>query len=228
MATAFFKLLVGPAEAARTGGRPNQVESRLAPETPALARADGVDPDTLNAFRPAPYWRRLTWRYIAADPVAYARLGLRRTVLSFANIGTSSYAELLRLRGGGTDAAMWRNRPLSQLPHDWLTRKTPGEKALALWLALWLLLSYVCLAAGVWVALRRGPGPFLAGCLIVALYFVVAGAAVGEARFRTSAFLFYLPFVGIGAEHLWSRRPGTGRPGHAVAAGPALGRPDVP
>jgi hypothetical protein len=232
----FFKVLVGPVEAARTGESTDQVESRLARETATLARADGVDPDTLNAFRLAPYWRRLTWRYIAADPLTYARLGARRAVLFFANIGTVGYAGVLHLRGGGTDVALWRNLPLSQLVREWVTRKTPGEKAIALWLSLWLLLSYVCLVVGLWVALRRGAGPFLMGCLFVAFYFIVAGASVGEGRFRTSAFLFYLPFVGIGAQWLWSRRPGAapaaarsaGRQGRAAPDEAGSRRPDVP
>jgi 4-amino-4-deoxy-L-arabinose transferase-like glycosyltransferase len=209
--SALFKVLVAPVEAAKTGESLAQTESRLARETALLARAEGVDVDSLNDFQKARYWRRLTYRYVQADPLAYARLSARRTVLYFANLQTSCYASLLHFQGGGTDVGMGRAESLGRLVRDWLAGKSPGEKLIGLWVLLWLGLSYLCLAVGLWVAWMHRPKPFLLGCFVVALYFVATGAFAGEARFRTSALLFYLPFMGIGAEHLWSRRPGARR-----------------
>jgi peptidoglycan/LPS O-acetylase OafA/YrhL len=102
--------------------------------------------------------------------------------------------------------------PLKRIASNWLTQKTLGEKLLGLWAMSWLGLTYLCLGVGLRVAWARRPSPFLLACLVIALGFIAAGAPVGDARFRTSALLFYLPFIGIGADHLWSRRPGARRP----------------
>jgi 4-amino-4-deoxy-L-arabinose transferase-like glycosyltransferase len=221
----FFKVLVAPVEAAKTGESLLQVEDRLARETALLARTEGLNADSLNEFQRARYWRRLTLRYVQSDPRAYASLCARRTVLFFANLQTSAYANMLHLRSGSTDIEMGRNESLKRLSGDWLAKKTTGEKLLGLWTMVWLGLTYVCLGVGLWVAWARGRSPLLLGCLVLALGFIAAGAPVGEARFRTSALLFYLPFIGIGADQLWSRRPGARRPaGLPADAGPGPAR----
>jgi 4-amino-4-deoxy-L-arabinose transferase-like glycosyltransferase len=221
-----FKVLVAPVEAAKTGESLAQVESRLERETAALAQADGVEADSLNEFQKARYWNRLTQHYIRSDPLSYAKLCARRTVLFFTNLETSAYASYLHFDRGGTDVALGRAVSLTRLVRDWLVLKTPGEKVVGLWALLWLGLSYLCLVIGLRVAWKRRSGPVLLGCFLLALYFVTAGAPVGDARFRTSALLFYLPFVGLGAEALWPGHSRTGAAG-AVPGSLAARRPDV-
>lgn len=207
-----FKVYVGPIEAAKTGQTEEESEARLERESEDLARADGLDPSRMNGFQMSPYWKHLLVRYVAHDPGTYARSAVRKSLLFFGNVETASWAKMLHFEGGGTDLGQWRHRSFGDDVRMWFATKTPGEKWVGLWNLLWLAATYTCLAFGVVVAARRGMGAVLAACAVLALYFIVSGAPVGEARFRTSALVFYLPFVGIGAEHLWSRmRPRAAR-----------------
>jgi 4-amino-4-deoxy-L-arabinose transferase-like glycosyltransferase len=223
-----FLVLVGPVESARTGESLKQVGFRLEQETASLARAEGVDPDALNRFQLARYWHRLLYRYVTHAPLPYVKLCARRSVLFFANAETRSYSELLHLKGGGADLTDVADRSLLGLARDWLARKTMAEQLIGLWVFLWLGLSYVCLAVGLWVALRSGLGPFLLTCLLISLGFMASGIPVGLARFRAPAMMFYLPFIGIGLGHMWSHRPGARGPGEPGARRPATSPAVVP
>jgi 4-amino-4-deoxy-L-arabinose transferase-like glycosyltransferase len=205
--------IVGFEEVARTGASIDDVTRRLLHEVDLRVRAAGLDPDSLNDFRRSTYTREVALSYIRKSPAVYAVRFVRGSVFSLLNLATSEYARLLRLGGPeGTAELYGKRQSPAQLIGGWLRRKSLGEQLFGAWTAVWLALSYLCLAVGVWTSRKLRGDSFLIACAALALFFLVVAAGGAQYRFRLAAQLFYLPFMGIGAAALWPHRPGAGAP----------------
>lgn len=197
--------VVGPVEAAKKGETDAETQTRLFREAEARMVADGLEPDSLNDFRQAKYWRQVTWDYVRRDPLAYLVHYGKRLMFFFGGLGTDAYAQVLRLPGAYRPADFDNPRLARQMGRDLRAIASTPKAWIGLGTALWLAVSYLCLLVGLVVCWRNGMSPFLLGCLALSLFFVAVGGGGGEGRYRLPALVFYLPFLAIGGRSIWTR-----------------------
>jgi hypothetical protein len=172
--------------------------------------ADGHRPETLNDFEKSDYWRRLALRYIADHPGQFTAAYLRGVAHALLSTGTEPYARLLRLPR--TPLNIKEYGGLRAMLRAYLTTKRAPELLLTAAAAAYLLVSYLCLAVGLFAACKRQDGASLVLPLVMAAYFVATAGAYGLARHKLPAVPFYLPFVGLGFMALRERlRPSAPR-----------------
>lgn len=199
-----YDKIVARREAARNGITWRQAQQQLRTEVDSLIIEDGGDPQVMSLFELAPYWRKLSIAYIRTDPVGYGFLYARSVVLSFANLATGSFGRVLRIQNESPRLQVKEYDNPVKLAQDWFQRKSPGEMLIGLWIAIWHLVSYACLALGLVRAWSLRNNPFVVFTLLTALYLIAISAVGGLARYRLPALPFYLPFIGLGATWLWT------------------------
>jgi 4-amino-4-deoxy-L-arabinose transferase-like glycosyltransferase len=202
-------LHVAPMEAELRGIDHDTAKRQLAAEADSLMRVDGLEPDA-DPFVKARYWRRLAMERVRERPLAFLRHSALGVVHAFGNLATSDFARLLG--GEAQPVALKGETGLGAVVARFLADKHPLELALAAVLAPYLLITLAATVGGVVLAVRRRAALwFTAGCLAVALYFVVVSGAAGLARYRLPALPFYLPMTALGlmasrdAWHRWRR-----------------------
>jgi 4-amino-4-deoxy-L-arabinose transferase-like glycosyltransferase len=200
-----YNLLVLDVAAAEAGDRRQPQEAirdDLLAEADADMARDGFTRDDLDPFRRAAYWREVALRHIRRDPVGFAKAWIRGMVDTFANLGTTHTARMLRLAVPAVDI---KARSGGALIRDFLRRKGPAGVAIGAAVGVYLLISYAASAVGLIVAWRRHDRWALAFCLVLALYFVGITGAAGLSRFKVPAVPFYLCFAAVGLRHLLAR-----------------------
>jgi 4-amino-4-deoxy-L-arabinose transferase-like glycosyltransferase len=200
-----YNLLVLDVAAAEAGdrGQPQEaIRDDLLAEADAEMERDGLTRDDLNPFQRAAYWREVALRHIRGDPAGFAKAWIRGMVDTFANLGTTHTARMLRLAVPAVDI---KARSGGALVRDFLRRKGPAGLAIGAAVGIYLLITYLASAVGLIVAWRRHDRWALAFCLVVALYFVGITGAAGLSRFKVPAVPFYLGFAAVGLRHLLVR-----------------------
>lgn len=192
---------VGVVEAAKRHQDFEMTRDELLAEADSLMSADGLRPENLNPMEKADYWRRLAFRYILHDPIHFAMAHVKGTVFLFVNLGTSDFAHALHLPSHGMDMS----KSSVTMLREFSAKKSPTEILIGAIVAPFLLITYLALVLGLFVAWRRFDRTFLAFCLLMALYFTMLPGAVGIVRYKLPAVPFYLCFVGIGIAHFLDR-----------------------
>jgi len=192
---------VGVVEAPKRHQDLETTQSELLAEADSLMSADGLQPENLNPMQKAEYWRRLAFRYILHDPIRYAIAHVKGTIFIFANLGTSDFAHVLHLPSHKVDTPT----NFFTMLREFFARKSPTEILIGGMIAPFLLITYLALILGLFVAWRRFDRTFLAFCLLMALYFIMVPGTIGIVRYKLPALPFFLGFVGIGIAHLLDR-----------------------
>ena len=174
-------LNVAPAEAARTGEDLPEARRRLFKEADQLMQAEGIDPDHAGPFTQARYWQKVGIGYIMREPVIFVKAYAGGIAYMFTNLASGIYTNMLEHHPG--------------LPKS---RRSPTQVALILIIGPYLLVTYACTLAGLFLAWRDRRSALLLVFVAIAVYFVLATGAGGMARFKIPAIPFYLAFAGIG------------------------------
>lgn len=176
-----------------------KIKSDLYQEAKILMVKDGLNPDDLNGFEMAVYWKKLALQYIKSDPISFLKhylLGIFRT---FANLVTSGYADMLQFTDHQTTFEIRAYPNIFDLIQQWIKNKSGEEIVLGVFIGLFLMISYICLIIGLIVAWADSRRDFLFFCTVIALYFLLVTGTAGLARFKLPIIPFYLCFVGAGA-----------------------------
>ncbi len=195
-------LHVGPMEMERRGEGFFQIRDALLAEARRRMIADGRDPETLNEFAKADYWRDLAIDYIRRDPGLYAKRWAMGIAHAMGNLGTHWYAHQLRLPSGEIDLNAYAN-PFDAVA-DWFRRKTAWEIVFGLSVAALLLVTYGAAAIGLFVAWSRRSAVPAASCVVLGAYLLALTGPAGVARFKLPVVPVYLLFAGAGAAWLWA------------------------
>ena len=201
-------------------------ERALLDEAEAAMRAAGHSPAALGELGRAPYYSRVAWSHIAADPWGFVRVTARGVTTGLLNLNTTGFALLLGQPPGWFDMMAHRD-PLA-LARSFLAGKSGFQIGLAVAIGLLIVAFYALTLIGA-VARLRAPGRDEALLLVVtALYFVVIGGAGSGVRYRLPAMPFALGFTGTGGVVLleaWrSRRRRARAGGTAASAAPVAER----
>jgi len=190
------------------------VQNSLLAEAEQMMRADGLQPEKLNSFQKADYYKRLAIRYITGDPVSFMKTYVMGLVHTFINLDTSTFTEKLGISTAKVEMKEYPN--MIDLLKDFLTQKGPLGLLTAGLIIPYLIVSYLGLAAGLIISWKRYDKGALICCFLLAAYFVLLTGVAGTARFKMPAIPFYLPFTGIGIVYLWEKikqRPNTQKNG---------------
>ena len=196
-------LNVVPMEMARRKQDALTVRCDLLGEAEKMIIADGKEPQKLNQFQRAEYWQRLAIKYITSDPFRFGQFYFLGIFHSFASLGTSTYAHMLRLPMTTSNMKGYAN--IFDLVKAFFREKGTTGLVIAGIIAPYLLISYLGLVVGLFISWKQyNKGPLLF-CLLLALYFIAIPGAGGHARFKLPSLPFYIPFVGIGINYFYER-----------------------
>ena len=176
------------------------VQQELKLEADQMMVADGLRPQDVNPFVKSKYWQKLGMRYIKADPVDFGRKYLFGVAHIFTNLGTSLFARMLGMPIMKLDIKSYAN--IKDLLRAFFKEKGGFDLLVAAIIVPFLLVCYLAMAVGLLVSWGRFHQGFLLFCLLSAMYFVMIAGIIGFARYKLPAIPFYLPFVGIGFDHV--------------------------
>jgi hypothetical protein len=193
----FVVLHAAPLAAEQRGIPTAEAERTLLAEADSAMRAAGHDPGALTDWARGDYQSRVAWRYIAADPIRFARVTARGVVTGLLNINTTGFSRILRLRTEPFDVMAQRDP--AGLVHAFFARKSGFQIALAAVLVPFVLTLHALTLIGTVVRLRRPDRAEAILLLVIALNFVTIGGAGSGVRYRLPAMPFTLGFAGLGA-----------------------------
>lgn len=191
-------LHVGGMEVARTGKEHKEVKQTLLAEADAMIVADGRDPATMNSFNKAAYWKRLAKSRIRSRFGEFTKATAIGVVHSFANLGTGVVGDMLQLSGRDAVFDFNAHPNIVEAMTEWFRVKSAAQIIAGAVVAVLLLVIYLSLLFGLFVAWRGSTRAFLLLCILGTIYFVIVAGPAGLARFRLPAVPFYLPFAGAG------------------------------
>ncbi len=180
------------------------VIDELLAEGDSLIRRDGYDPDTINPFEKAAYYRRLSMGYIKRYPMLFARHVVLGVFHEMFGLGTKGYSDLLHLGSVTESFTMFAHSNVVDLLRAFFREKTWGEILVGAFIAVYLAISYSCALWGVVVAFHTHRA-FTIFCVLTVAYFIVLSGAGGWTRYKLPAIPFYLGFAGLGLEKILSR-----------------------
>jgi 4-amino-4-deoxy-L-arabinose transferase-like glycosyltransferase len=196
-------LNVVPMERERRNQDSETVKQVLLSEADSAMISDGKNAESLNEFEKAGYRERLAIEYIRNDTFSFGKFYCLGILHTFWNLGTSEFARSLGLAMAPFDIKAHTN--IVDLAKAFVRTKGSHGFLIAGLVFPYLLLSYVGMVAGFVVSWKRYGWERLLPCLLLAIYFVLVTGAAGFARFKLPSIPFYLPFVGIGIDHLTRR-----------------------
>lgn len=196
---------ISPMEMERTGQpEENLVRDKLLNEANNLIIKDGFNPKELNDFQKSKYWQRLAIQYIKKYPFSFAKHYINGILHYFVNLGTARYAEMLQWQHLLINMKSFPN--IFIFIETWVYRKSLKEIIIGIIIALYLIISYICLIIGLFIFRHLPNKSFLFSCLLMAVYFILITGMAGWGRYRIPSVPFYLCFVGIGMSFIHSRR----------------------
>jgi 4-amino-4-deoxy-L-arabinose transferase-like glycosyltransferase len=164
------------------------VQAKLVAEADQLMINDGKNPEELNNFEKAEYWKKLALHYAAQDPVRFAWYHIKGMANALLEIGTSDILRALRL-----DEAISTHG------------KTPIQMAIAVLILAVIIVTYSGALTGLVIGWRVYDWRVLTLCCLMIFYFLGAAGALGVVRLKLPVIPFYLTFTGIGFAE-WRRR----------------------
>lgn len=191
-------LFVAPMQTEKGAANSETAKNKLLQEADSLAVAGGKRPDSLNDFEKSFYWRKLALSYIREHPVLFVKSYGIGMVHSFTNLDTKHISETLHLVQLGTKFEIKEYPGFSSAARGFLKSKTRAEITIAIFLSLFLIVSYAFalkgLAAGLGQSDRR-MWLLFAGYF---LYFILLAGPAGLVRFRLPSIPFMDVFIGVG------------------------------
>jgi len=189
-------LYTTPMEAQKRKQEPRLVRVSLFSEAEEWMRKDGHDPNALNPFEKAKYWKRLAFWYISSDLMVFVKSYFLGIVHTFINVGTGGYAPLLGFSWTYFDMKAYSN--IFDLAKAFLKTKTIQELLITGFISIFFLISYVGLILGLLKSCQNHLTQNLLWVnFAIAIYFIGIPGPAGLCRFKLPAIPFYLPFVGI-------------------------------
>ena len=196
-------LYVVPMETPIRNKDKHDVRRELLTEAEKMILADGLDPEKMNEFQRAEYWKRLALKYIKKDPVSFVKVYLLGVIHTFINLESSTYAVMLGKPRQQVDVKAYTN--IFDLVKAFISHKSGIELFIAGFVFLYVLFSYISLGIGLLVSWKKYDWRALLLLLLISAYFILVTGAAGLARFRLPAIPFYLPFVVTGIMYLYEK-----------------------
>lgn len=199
-------LYISPMEAERRGGlSTHDIKKQLTREVDTAMIHNGFNPSQLDGVQRSKYYQMLAIQYIANDPKSFLKHYCLGIIHSFANLNTKGFAEALDLPSEEGNFEMKGQKNLQATIAEFIKRKTPYEIVIGVSILFFLLVEYFCLTIGIIISYKDLKKSFLLFCLMMSAYFILLAGPFGLARFRLPAIPFYLVFVGIGINYLFSK-----------------------
>ena len=207
----FLVEVVAQMEAVRLGEGKSAMRAGLLDEADRRMMADGLDPDEIDQFKQSEYWQRLDKEYVSTYPLVFAKIYAVGVMQTFANVGTSLYANRLGVPLERIDMKVHLN--VVDLVNTALERRGLTGLFLAVVLIPHFVISYTGALIGAIVWWQRYDRRLLLVLLLIVGYFVAVAGAGGDARFKLPVIPAYLALAGVGLSYLYdlarnrSRRP---------------------
>jgi len=201
-------LYVSPMEAEKRGLSSRDAMEQLSHEVDSVIVRSGSHPSNLNAFQKSKHHTDLAIHYILNNPTLFLKHYFLGIVHSFASLGTKGFAEALNLPTEEGYFDIKGHKSLWVTVTQFLNHKTFSEKVIGATIFLYLLIEYFCLTIGIIVSWKLLNKRFLLFCLMLAAYFILLAGPFGNARFRLPALPFYLVFIAVGLDILYSKMQG--------------------
>jgi 4-amino-4-deoxy-L-arabinose transferase-like glycosyltransferase len=198
-------IYIGPMYMEKHGGDSWMARDRLWAEADSLALSRGVSPGSLNDFQWEKYQFETAVRHVTSDPAGFAKHFAFGVLHTLTNLGTQGYAKLLGIRTDLERADLKGHGSLGEVVRTFLREKPAEELIIGGVTGLFLVASYVLVAAGLLRGWRPEIVPYLVVCLLLASYFILIIGPAGLCRFRLPAIPCYAIFGGLGAEYLLTR-----------------------
>jgi len=176
----------------------------LLAEGDSLIRKDGYDPDNINPFEKAGYYKQLSMGYIKRYPLIFIKHVFLGVFHEMFGLGTKGYSDLLHLGSVSESFTMFAHSNVFDLIRAFFREKTFGEILLGAFIAVYLAISYAGALYGTFIAFRTHKA-FTIFCILTACYFIVLSGAGGWTRYKLPAIPFYLGFAGLGLETALAR-----------------------
>ncbi len=191
-------LNAAPMEAARRGKPIRPVQKELLREAGEMMAAEGKDPQTLNPFEKAGYWKKLALQYMAKTPGNFLKTYGKGIFYIFVSLGTSGFNDILDLPQTPVDKAKYTNRL------DKLKALNKTTLLIAGILLLYLFSVYSGFIVGAIVSRGKYNGAIILLSCLLALYFVVLTGAAGNlaARFKVPVLPFLFPLAAVGIDYI--------------------------
>ncbi len=182
----------------------NVVRAALFLEADDMMRADNYDPERLNEFQRAKYWRKLALRYIFSDPMGALYTYGRGILDIFLNLETSAFSKMLHIPMTRFDMKSYSN--IFELVRDFVLKKGIVGIIVGGIAGLFLLLTYLSTFLGICLSWRKLNHSYIVYCLLIVGYFIILTGAAGLARFRLPIIPFYLIFTAVGIDFFFAYR----------------------
>jgi hypothetical protein len=179
------------------------IQKSLLSEAEEMMIADGFQPQKLNDFQKADYYKRLAIRYIRNDPFHFLQAYVLGIFHTFTNICTSDFARIFGKSMHKVNIKAFSN--IFDLVKEFIKKKGITGLLIASLIIPFLVVTYFGLIVGMIVSWKSYNRDALLFCLLVMIYFVAITGAAGIARFKLPSIPFYLAFSGIGISYFRSK-----------------------
>jgi len=187
---------VVPMEVQKRNQHFKTVQHSLLDEVEKNIFGDHREPETMDSFAKASYYRDLAVAYIVRNPERFLRSYVLGVFHTFTHLDTTTFAEKLGFELQTVDIKAYTD--IKDLIKAFIAKKgTSGLIAAGLILP-YLVVSYLGLALGLVVSWKRLDRTALLWCLLMAGYFIAVTGVAGTARFKIPSIPFYLAFTGTG------------------------------
>lgn len=182
-----------------------RVQQELLAESVQMMKEEGKDPEKLNSFQKAEYWKKLSVQYITAHPVDFIKTYCTGVLRIFISLGTSGFLQMFDFPDPSENEKpnITREEKIKLL----YTSTSTAFRVIAIILVIFLMAVYISMITGgitAWKKYRGETAVVLIFALLMALYFILITGAAGNvaARFKVPVLPFLFPFASIGFEKL--------------------------
>lgn len=172
-----------------------------------VARQSGVDPESLNPFQRARFWRQTALAEWRADIRGNLMRNLKRLTVMMLTPGVSAWGALLRTPTPRTETA---DKSIAQIVREFLAKAFSAPGLIGIYTLLYLAVFYSAVGIGVLRLGRLSQTPATRAYVWIAVALAVGSIAttvvMSDSRGRAPAITLLTPLVGATLSSALSRR----------------------